>query len=157
MAKRKELEKKKELARMYYMQGVPQKTIADKVEVSTVTINRWVKDNGWEAIRAGINITRPELVNKQLLAINTLLDKLLQSDDPLGMANGVADRISKLAASIEKIDKKANVVDAIEVFMAFNKWIQFRQSFDKELTPELVKAINKYQDIYITEQMTSKK
>ncbi len=156
MAVKKDLEKKKELARMYYMQGESQKSIADKVEVSTVTINRWVKEGGWEAIRAGVNITRPELINKQLLAINTLLDKLLETDDPLGIASGVADKISKLAASIERIDKKANVVDAIEVFMAFNKWIQFRQSFDKELTPELVKAINKYQDIYITEQMTQK-
>lgn len=154
MAKKRNFEQKKELARMYYMQGEAQNIIAEKTGVTAVTISRWVKAGGWEAIRAGMNITRPELVNKQLLAINSLLDKLLESDDPLGIAGGVADKISKLAASIERIDKRANVVDAIEVFMAFNKWIQFRQSFDKELTPELVKAINRYQDIYITEQMS---
>ena len=48
---------------------------------------------------------------------------------------------------------KANVVDAIEVFMAFSKWIEYRSTIDPELTPELIKAINRYQDIYITEQM----
>jgi hypothetical protein len=38
--------------------------------------------------------------------------------------------------------------------MAFGKWIQYRQSFDSEVTPELVKAINKYQDLYISEHLT---
>ena len=46
-----------------------------------------------------------------------------------------------------------NVVDAIEVFMAFSKWIEYRSTIDPDVTPELVKAINKYQDLYITEQM----
>ena len=45
-------------------------------------------------------------------------------------------------------------MDAIEVFMAFSKWIEYRSSVDSELTPELIKAINKYQDLYITEQMS---
>ena len=45
------------------------------------------------------------------------------------------------------------MVDAIEVFMAFSKWIEYRSTIDPELTPELIKTINRYQDIYITEQM----
>jgi hypothetical protein len=48
------------------------------------------------------------------------------------------------------------VVDAIEVFMAFGKWMQYRSSFDSEITPELLKAINKYQDLYISEQISKK-
>ena len=54
---------------------------------------------------------------------------------------------------IEKLDKKANVVDAIEVFMAFSKWLEHRAQTDPELTPDLIKAINKYQDKYIVESM----
>ncbi len=38
---------------------------------------------------------------------------------------------------IEKLDKKANVVDVIEVFMAFSKWIEYRSTIDPEVTPEL--------------------
>jgi hypothetical protein len=64
-----------------------------------------------------------------------------------------AEPIAKLSAVIEKLDKKANVVDVIEVFMAFSKWIEYRSTIDPEVTPELVRAINKYQDLYITEQM----
>ena len=66
------------------------------------------------------------------------------------------DKLAKLAAVVEKLDKQANVVDAIEVFMAFSKWLEFRSQTDPEVTPELIKAINKYQDKYIIESMGSK-
>lgn len=48
--------------------------------------------------------------------------------------------------------KKTSVVDTIEVFIAFSKWLEFRAQTDKEITPELLKVINRYQDIYIAEQ-----
>jgi predicted transcriptional regulator len=153
MATKSETEKKKELARILYMQGEQQTVIAEKVGVSKVSISKWVKEGGWEAKRAANNITRPELVNKLLVAVNKLLDQVAGSDDP-AVAAGLSDKLAKFASVIEKLDKKANVVDAIEVFMAFGKWIQYRQSFDPEITPELIKAINKYQDLYITEQIS---
>ena len=75
-----------------------------------------------------------------------------ESEDPKLMA-GLGDKLAKLSSVIEKLDKKANVVDAIEVFMAFNKWMRERAANDEELTPELIKAINKYQDLYICQQL----
>jgi uncharacterized protein YjcR len=147
---KKETENKQELARVLYLNGEKQKTIAERVGVTPVTINRWVNEKGWAEIRAAKNITRPELVNKLLLTINKLIDQVSDSDDSGAMAS-LGDKLSKLASVIEKLDKKASVVDAIEVFMAFSKWLQYRQSIDKEVTPELIKAINKYQDIYISE------
>ena len=98
------------------------------------------------------NVTRPELVNKLLLTIDTLITQVNESNDPALVA-GLGDKLAKLSAVIEKLDKKANVVDVIEVFMAFSKWIEYRSTIDPEVTPELVRAINKYQDLYITEQM----
>lgn len=83
---------------------------------------------------------------------DTLITQVNSSDDPTLIA-GLGDKLAKLSAVIEKLDKKANVVDAIEVFMAFSKWIEYRSTIDPDVTPELVKAINKYQDLYITEQM----
>mgnify|MGYP000772637430 FL=1 len=37
--------------------------------------------------------------------------------------------------------------------MAFSKWLEYRSQTDPELTPELIKAINRYQDKYIVESM----
>ena len=150
-----EINQKMELARMYYMNGDSQKNIAEKVGVSAKTLGKWVEQGDWAKKRAAQNITRPELVNKLLLTINTLIEQVNDSEDP-NLIAGLGDKLSKLSTTIEKLDKKASVVDAIEVFMAFGKWLQYRATFDDEITPELLKAINKYQDLYITEIMTKK-
>lgn len=147
-----EIEKKKSLARSLFLSGMEQTEIAEKVDVSRVTISKWCTSEGWKEARAAKNVTRPELVNKLLLTIDTLITQVNSSDDPTLIA-GLGDKLAKLSAVIEKLDKKANVVDAIEVFMAFSKWIEYRPTIDPDVTPELVKAINKYQDLYITEQM----
>jgi hypothetical protein len=95
-------------------------------------------------------------VSRNLLLISKLLDELNQGDNLLKDVGAVVDKICKLAAVIERIDKKASVVDAIEVFMAFNKWLEYRMSYDREITPELLRAINHYQDLYISEHIKKK-
>jgi DNA-binding XRE family transcriptional regulator len=150
-----ELNQKRELARMYYMNGDSQKNIAEKVGVSVQSLSKWVEQGDWAKKRAGQNITRPELVNKLLLTINKLIEQVNESEDP-NLITGLGDKLSKLSTTIEKLDKKASVVDAIEVFMAFGKWLQYRSTYDDEITPELLKAVNKYQDLYITELISKK-
>jgi hypothetical protein len=147
-----ESERKKELARALFMSGSPQDDIADKVGISRVTISKWCNLEGWKEARAARNITRPELVNKLLLTIDKLIEKVNASDDTDLLA-GLGDKLSKLAAVIQKLDKQANVVDAVEVFMAFNNWLKYRASTDPEVTPELIKAINRYQDKFLIESM----
>ena len=147
-----ETEKKKSLARSLYFAGMEQNEIAEKVEVSRVTISKWCNADGWKEARAAKNVTRQELVNKLLLAIDKLITEVNESEDPSLLA-GLGDKLAKLSSVIEKLDKKANVVDAIEVFMAFSKWLEYRATIDPSVTPELIKTINKFQDMYLTEQM----
>ena len=147
-----EIERKKSVARSLYLSGMEQNEIADKLDVSRNTISKWCTTEGWKEQRAATHITRPELVNKLLTTIDTLITQVNASNDPESIA-GLADKLSKFSAVIEKLDKKANVVDAIEVFMAFNRWIQDQASYDPEITPELIKAINKYQNKFLMEKM----
>lgn len=149
---RAETEKKKSLARSLYLAGMEQNEIAEKVEVLRVTISKWCNADGWKEARAAKNVTRPELVNKLLLTIDKLITEVNESEDPSLIA-GLGDKLAKLSSVIEKLDKKANVVDAIEVFMAFSKWLEYRATIDPSVTPELIKTINKFQDMYLTEQM----
>lgn len=150
---KKESEQKRELARLYYMQGESQKTIAEKVGVSAATINKWVEAGSWKEKKAGQNVTRPEIVNKNLVLISRLLDRLNSEDIDLKDVGKIVDQVSKLAASIERIDKKANVIDAIEVFTALNRWLEARMEWDGDITPELLAQIERYQDLYISEQV----
>ncbi|QUB65014.1 terminase gpP N-terminus-related DNA-binding protein [Prevotella melaninogenica] len=147
-----EVEKKKSIGRSLYLSGMEQTEIADQLGVSRVTVSKWCTTEGWKEARAAKNISRPELVNKLLLTIDGLIENVNKSDDPT-VIGSLADKLSKLSVTIEKLDKKANVIDAIEVFMAFNRWIQDQASFDPDITPELVKAINKYQNKFLMERM----
>lgn len=146
---KKELEDKRSLARILYMSGIPQTEIAERTGVSKVTLSKWVNTLGWDKIRAGQNITRQELINKLLQSINATLDKIIEKGEPEALAS-VGDRLSKLAAVVEKLDRKANVVDVIEVFMAFNDWLLRRMETDRELTPDIIRTINGYQDRYVS-------
>ena len=142
-----QLDKERELARLYYFNGDSQKAIAERTGVSSQTINRWVKEGEWEQLRAAKTLNRKEIVAKMLQKIN----ERLESDD------WTADEIIKAASAIEKLDKKTNVVTMMEVFASFGNWLAARMQIDPELTPETVQVITKYQDIFISEQLSATK
>lgn len=155
MATKKQLEDKKEFARLLFMQGETQKEIAAKVGVSAQTVTRWVNEGGWQEQRAAQNITRPELVNKLLRTIDKMLDEVNKSEDAMAAA-GLADKLAKFSSTIEKLDKHTSVVDVMEVFMEFSKWMQFQSQFDDAITPELLQTFNKYHNLYVTHLMQDK-
>ena len=150
--KKQEIERKKQLGRSLYLSGMELTEIAEQLGVSRQSVSKWCASDGWKEARAAKNISRPELVNKLLLAIDKLIGQVNESGDPEAIGT-LADKLSKLSATIEKLDKKANVIDAIEVFMAFNRWIQDQATYNPEITPELIKAINKYQNKFLMEKM----
>lgn len=157
MPTKKETEQKKELARLYYFQGDRQDMIASKVGVSRNTICRWVEQGGWAQKRAAQSITRPEIVTKTLSLIGRLIDQLTNDTDmELTDVGRVVDQLCKLSATIERIDKKASVVDAIETFTALNKWLESRMEWDKDITPEFVSTLAHYQDLFISDQVKSR-
>lgn len=150
----KDLDNKKELAKILYMSGKNQKDISDQIKVSRVTINKWVNQEGWKEIRAAKTITRPELINKMLLSINNMIDEALKNPAG-GDLTGMSDKLSKIAAAIEKLDKKTNVVNVIEAFIGFEKWLEQRASYDKSISTDLIKEITSLQDRYINEQFNT--
>ena len=152
MSKSLEKEKKRALAKDLYVSGYSIQDLADKIGVTRQTVGKWCKEDGWQEIRAARNITRPELVNKLLLAIDKLICQVNDSNDPTMIA-GLGDKLSKLSSVIQKLDKQTTVVDSIDVFMAFSKWLEYRAQTDDEITPELRKTINRLQDTFILEQI----
>lgn len=141
---KKEVEKIKELARMYYLNGDTQKLVAEKVGKSRVTINKWVAEGGWDAMRVAKTITRKEIVTKMMQEANKKLEE----------GKLTFDEMSKLAASIDKIDRQTNAITIYEVMTAYNEWLVVRMGVDKELTAELVRVMNHYQDVFLSEHVS---
>lgn len=148
----KKMDNARETARVLFMAGETQESIADRLGVSRATVNRWAGQDEWKMKRAARTITRTDLTNKLLVTIDRLIEQVNNSDDPKLMEN-LGDRLSKMSAVVEKLDKKANIVNVIEVFMAFSKWLEFRSKTDPDITPDFLKVLNKYQDKYIMESM----
>lgn len=144
-------EKKRDLARTLYMAGKDQKDIAEQIGVSRVTVSKWAIAGGWKEARAATQVSRPEIVNKLLLAIDTLITQVNETGDP-NLIAGLSDKLAKFSAVIEKLDKKANIVDTVDVFIAFSKWLEFRSKTDPVISPEFLKMVNKYQDLYLMEK-----
>ena len=142
-----QLNTERELAKLYYIGGMSQKDIAEKTGVSPQSVNRWAKDDNWESLRAAKTITRTEIVNNMLQNLNRRIVE--------GSLN--ADEAAKMAKAIKSLDGETNIITVIEVFTAYNKWLIARMQFDVELTPELVKAMNHYQDLYIAENLNATK
>ena len=51
---------------------------------------------------------------------------------------------------------EASVVDFIECFMAFGRWLDYQAETDPDITAEFRKTVNKYQNKYILELLGSK-
>ncbi len=144
MATKKDIEKMKELAYIYYMSGMTYKEIMSRVGIgSNKTLTKWVDEEGWKAKRAAKTISRPELVNKALMKIN----EKLESND------WSADELSKLAALIEKLDKQDSPVAAMSVFMQFGKYLSTQSTTNKDVDISFIKKVNKYQDAFISNKM----
>lgn len=145
---------KKEFAETLFMQGTPQNVIAEKVGVSANTVGKWVKDGCWGEKRSAQILTRREVVNNVLRSLNELAKKL--GEAKLNEVGGLADQIAKLSSTIQKLDKEASVVDFIECFMAFGRWLEYQSETDPEITADFRKKVNKYQNKYILELLGSK-
>lgn len=145
---------RREFAEALFMQGMPQNSIAEKVGVSANTIGKWVKDGCWGEKRTAQTLTRREVVNNVLRSLNTLAIKLGEAD--ISQVGGLSDQIAKLSSTIQKLDKEASVVDFIDCFMAFGRWLEYQAETDPEITAEFRKLVNKYQNKYILELLGSK-
>lgn len=146
---------KQDLARVLYLSGLSQEEILQKVEVSRQTLSRWINTLGWKEMKAARSITRPELVNKVLASISALLDKANEPGNEEMLAS-MGDRLIKAATAIEKLEKKASVVDRIDTMIDFENWLAAHRNDYPELTNELFRLVNELHNDYLNEQFAQK-
>jgi uncharacterized protein YjcR len=134
-------ENKKEMAFALYMQGEQNKSISQRVGVSEKTIGEWSERFGWKERRAAVQVSRPEIVNQLLKKVSDMV-----SENKLD-----ADKLSKIASAIEKIEKKDNLFNYIQSFMDFGQWAN--KLVGTELSSDDLKMIVRLQDRFIQEKL----
>ena len=155
MGTKKDNENKRELAKMLYVGGSEVAEIAERVGVSRQSVSAWINKNGWKELRAARSITRPELVNKLLVTINNLIEDVNTGDDPTSVS-GLADKLVKLSSVIERLDKKANIVQTVDFFMAFSDWVEYQAKSDPEVTVAFMKVLNRLHNEFLLERANVK-
>lgn len=143
-------ESKKAFAELLYMAKTPQKEIADRVDISPNTLTSWIEAFGWKEKRAAKTITRSSLVNKLLLRIDQLLDEAMV--DAEGGKKVSEDQLSKIASAIEKLDKQASVVDAVETMLDFYNYLDTVAATDRSITQEKLQWLTRHQDNFINDK-----
>lgn len=133
---------------LYTVEGVTvQKELAERVGVSLVTINKWVKDEGWETHRANVIMTKEAELHRLYAQLTELNDYIQKKPEGQRFANSKeADALTKLSAAIRQLETDTSVADIIGVLKEF---IQFVREDDYEKA----KMITGVADIFIKSKL----
>lgn len=141
-------EQKKALARDLYLLGsYTYEEIAMKVGTQRQTISRWAKAGGWEDLKAGMSVTREEVLKRLHLQLKSINDNILEREPKERYATAKeADAMAKLSATIKNLEKDVGISDIISVGMRFGEWLR-RVDLDK------AKEYIQYWDLFLKEQI----
>lgn len=129
-------QQKKDWAKLLYTkEHLPQKEIAEKVGVSPVTVNRWVKRERWDDLRVSITMTNEEQLKCLYNQLKELNDDIANRAERRYATTAESDIISKLSSAIEKMESEVGLSEIISVVSAFLSWLR---AFDLDKAQELV-------------------
>lgn len=129
-------QQKKDWAKLLYTkEHLPQKEIAEKVGVSPVTVNRWVKRERWDELRVSITMTNEEQLKCLYNQLKELNDDIANRAERRYATTAESDIISKLSSAIEKMESEVGLSEIISVVSAFLSWLR---TFNLDKAQELV-------------------
>lgn len=110
---------------LYTTENITQAELADKVGVSRVTMNKWVKEGKWEELKVGITLTKEELLKNLYNQVASLNKAILAKEEGSRHADSKeADILMKLSASIKKMEDDVGIADIIGVGRKFTEFIR---------------------------------
>ena len=142
------IKQKKEWAAMLYLkENLTQAEIAEKVGVSKVTMNKWVKGEKWEERKAGITLTREEQIKNLYRQVAEINDLIANREKGKRFATSTeADTLSKLSGAIKKMETETGIADIISVGTRF---VEFLRPIDLEKAKEITRLF----DIFIRQNL----
>lgn len=146
MAKSLELEQKKEWAKLLFLkENITQQEIADRVGVSRITINKWVKE--WENLKLNLLQTREERISSTLAQLDELDRSIAGKEEGKRFPTASeADIRRKLTADLEALEQDASIRDIYNVSRGLLDWL-------RQVDLARAKELSDYFDAYIKEKL----
>lgn len=119
-------EQKKNLARDLYVLGTyTLEEIASKVDSTRQTISKWAKEQSWEELKAGMSISREELLKNLYRQVSDINESINMREPGERHANvKEADTLSKLSSAIKKLESDVGISDIVAVGIRFTNWLR---------------------------------
>lgn len=119
---------------LFISDHLTQAELADKVGVSRITINKWIKTERWEELKVGITLTKDEQLKNLYNQVAALNRSISAKEEGKRFADSKeADILMKLSASIKKMEDDVGIADVISVG---RKFIEFTRKIDVEKAKE---------------------
>lgn len=139
---------KKDIAKSLFLNGnFTQEEIAEKVSTTRQTVSRWIKDGGWEQLKASMTITPDQILaglNRQIIEINNNINSREEGKRFASVPE--ADTLAKLASAIKKIEQDVGIADIVNVGIRFTNWL-------RPVDLDKAKMFNELWDTFIKDQM----
>lgn len=139
---------KKDIAKQLFLNGAfTQEEIAEKVGTTRQTVSRWIKDGGWEELKASISITPAQILsglNRQIIEINNNIAARKEGKRFATVAE--SDTIAKLSSAIKKLEQDVGIADIVDVGIRFTNWL-------RPLDLDKAKEFSNLLDAFIKDQM----
>ena len=135
--KKNEIQQVKDHAKMLFLhENLSQKEIAARVQISEVSLSKWINNERWDSLRVSITITREEQLKNLYRQLSELNKTIADRDENRYATPAEADTISKLAGAIQKMESDIGVADIVSVgkkFIGFVRAIDLAKA--QEITP----------------------
>ncbi len=139
---------KQELAKDLYIAGqFTFEEVAEKVGVQRQTVSRWAKQGNWGDLKAGMSVSREEILKRMYQQLNNMNAAIL--DRPPGERQATtkeADIMVKLSAAIKSMETDVGIADIVSVGTRFTEWLR-KVDLDK------AKEFIGYWDAFLKEQI----
>lgn len=121
---------------LYLKENLTQQEIADKVGISRRALASWIKDGKWDDMKAGITMTRESQIMDLHRQVSEINKAIAEREDGKRFATpSESVTISKLATSIEKLEKDSGLKDLIS---AGTRFINYVRTIDIAKAKEIV-------------------
>ena len=125
---------------LYLMTEKTQKEISEVVGWSEKTFTEQKQKGKWNELRDTKSLTRQQIISMLHMQTFKMVDGA-KTENRLLSAREI-DSIAKLAASIDKLEKKVTLETYIEVFEEYNKWLMVKNM-------NFAQVNNHHQDMFI--------
>jgi hypothetical protein len=130
---------------LYLMTEKSQKEIAEVVGWTEKTFTEQKQKGRWSEMRDSKSLTKQQIISM----LHTQTFKLIEGakDENRLLSAREIDSVAKLAASIDKLEKKATIETYIEVFEEYNKYLM-------SVNVDFAQRNNHYQDLFIQSKIS---